>query len=459
MKKTLFVILAAALTLNSCGIYKKYQRPDLKTDGLCRDTASLAGTLASSDTTTLGSTPWREIFTDPYLQALIDSGLNNNTDLLTAALSVQQAEAMLKAARLAFYPSFQFAGTGTLSSWDFGKATKIYSLPIQASWNADIFGSLTNAKRAQQAALLQSQDYQRAVKTSLIANIANSYYSLLMLDKQLEITKNTEQLTKQTWDMMAAQKQYAGADESSVQSAKANYYSVKASIPELQRQIREAENSLSVLLGEAPHSIPRGKLENQSLPTKFSTGVPLQVLANRPDVHAKEMNLANCYYNVNQARAAFYPSINITGQAGWSNNNGLVNPGKILASAIGSLTQPIFMRGQLTAQFKVAKAQQEAAFLAWKQSVIDAGSEVSNALMLYQTSTERVNLQNVQIASLQRNVEVAQKMFKMDSNYNYLNVISAQQSLLSAQLSNVADQFYKMQAVVNLYYALGGGQQ
>ena len=259
--------------------------------------------------------------------------------------------------------------------------------------------------------------------------------------------------------MMAAQKQYAGADESSVQSAKANYYSVKASIPELQRQIREAENSLSVLLGEAPHSIPRGKLENQSLPTKFSTGVPLQVLANRPDVHAKEMNLANCYYNVNQARAAFYPSINITGQAGWSNNNGLVNPGKILASAIGSLTQPIFMRGQLTAQLKVAKAQQEAAFLAWKQSVIDAGSEVSNALMLYQTSTERVNLQNVQIASLQRNVEVAQKMFKMDSNYNYLNVISAQQSLLSAQLSNVADQFYKMQAVVNLYYALGGGQQ
>lgn len=453
----IILIVTGALLLNSCGIYKKYERPDIKTDGIYRDTASLNGVLQSNDTITLGSTPWREVFTDPCLQQLIDSGLKNNTNLLTAALSVTQASAMLKSARLAFYPAFQFAGSGTLSSWDFGKATKAYSLPIEGSWNVDLFGSLTNAKRAQQVSLIQAQDYQRAVCTSLISGIANSYFSLLMLDKQLEITQATEKLTKQTWEMMEAQKKYAGANESSVQSAKSNYYSVRASIPELQRQIREAENSISVLIAEAPHSIPRGKLDNQNLPDKFSTGTPVQALANRPDVHAKEMSLANCYYNVNKARAAFYPSLTISGQAGWSNNSGLVNPGKVLAAAVGSLTQPIFMRGQLTAQLKVAKAQQEAAFLAWQQSVLSAGSEVSNALMLYQSSTEQVNLEQVQIESLQRNVEVAQKMFKMDGTYNYLNVISAQQSLLQAQLSQIADQFYKMQAVVNLYSALGGG--
>lgn len=457
MRKIIIMAFSCSLLLSSCGLYHKYERPDVKTDRLFRDTASTDGYLSASDTTTLGSTPWRQVFTDPKLQQLIDSGLKNNTDLRTATISITEAKAMLKAARLAFYPAVQFAGTGTVSSFDFQKATQAYSLPVEASWTIDLFGSLTNAQRSQLAALLQAQDYQRAVRTSLISNIANAYYTLLMLDKQLAITKTTEGLTKQTYDMMVSQKQYAGADESAVQSAKANYYSVKASIPEIERQIRETENSLSVLLGEAPRHIERGTFEGQSLPAKFSTGVGVQLLANRPDVHAKEMKLAQCYYNVNKARAAFYPNLTINGSAAWTNNNGLVNPGKVLAAAVASLTQPIFMRGQLTANLKVAKAEQEAAYIAWQQSVLNAGSEVSNALTLYQTSTQRSSLMKTQIESLQRNVEVAQKMFKMSSNYNYLNIISAQQSLLQAQLSQISADFYKMQAIVNLYYALGGG--
>ena len=237
--------------------------------------------------------------------------------------------------------------------------------------------------------------------------------------------------------------------------------SVQASIPEIERQIRETENALSVLLCEAPHQIPRGKLDQQSLPESFSVGVPVQVLSNRPDVHAAEMKLANCYYNVNRARAAFYPALTISGQAAWTNSGGMgiVNPGKLLAAAVASVTQPIFARGQLTAQLRVAQAQQEQAFLAWQQSVLNAGSEVSNALMLYQSSTRRSALLAEQTASLERNVEVAEKMFKMSQNYNYLNIISAQQSLLQAQLSKVSNDFYRMQAVVNLYYALGGGQK
>lgn len=462
MKRSILIILTGTLLFSSCGIYKKYERPEnINTTSLFRDTATIDGALPVTDTSSLGSTPWREIFTDPYLRQLIDSALVNNTDMLSAAQSVIQAKTMLSTAKLAYFPRFTFAPTGTLRSWDFGKASQIYSLPVEASWSIDLFGSLTNAKRAQKALLLQTQDYQRAVQCGIISGVANMYYTLLMLDKQLEITKSTEQLTKKTYDMMVQQKQYAGTDESAVMSAKANYYSVLASIPEIERQIREVENSLSLLLCEAPRHIQRGKLEEQELPSKFSVGIPVDILANRPDVHAKEMALANCYYNVNIARAAFYPRLSISGSAAWTNNSGggIVNPGKILSTAVAGLTQPIFYNGQLTSALKVAKSQQEQAFLAWKQSVLNAGSEVSNALALYQSSQKRSLLEQTQIESLERNVEVAEKMFKMSLNGNYLNVISAQQALLRAQLSKVADDFNKMQAVVNLYYALGGGDK
>ena len=454
-------MLFCLVFLGSCGIYNKYERPEVKTDGLFRDTAALNRSLASTDTFSLGSIPWRQVFTDAKLQQLIDSGLKNNTDLRTAALSIKQSKAMLEVAKLAFVPSFTFSPSATASSWDKGKATQTYSLPIEAGWTVDLFGSLLNVKRAQQAVLLQSEDYQRAVQSGIVANIANCYYTLLMLDKQLEITKNSEQLTKRTYEMMVQQKKFAGVDESAVQSAKANYYSVLASIPELERQIRETENSLSLLLCEAPTHIERSSLDVQSLPENLSVGVGVQLLANRPDVHAAEMNLAKCFYNVSQARSAFYPNITISGSAAWTNSGGggIVNPGKLLASAVGRLVQPIFKNGQLIAQLKVAKAQQESAYLAWQQSVLSAGSEVSNALSLYNTSQKRSELQKVQIESLQRNVDVVEKLFKANSNYNYLNVINAQQSLLQAQLSKIADDFKKMQAVVNLYYALGGGSK
>ena len=244
-------------------------------------------------------------------------------------------------------------------------------------------------------------------------------------------------------------------------SAKANYYSVRSSVAEIKRQIRETENSLSLLLCEAPHSIKRSTFDQQRLPEKFSVGIPVQLLANRPDVHANEMALANCFYNVNKARSAFYPSINVGGSVAWTNSSGsgIVNPGKMLASAVGSLTQPIFANGRLVAQLKVAKAQQEQALLAWQQSVLQAGSEVSNALVLYQTSAERSALEQVRVESLQRNVEVAEKMFVMAQNGNYLNVITAQQSLLQAQLSQISNEFNRIQAIVNLYNALGGGDK
>ena len=458
-RNNILVMVSAAALLSSCGIYNKYERPDVNVSGIVRDVTSATDTLAVTDTTSFGNLPWRNVFTDPQLQSLIEQGLAHNTDLLNAALNVKMVEAQLTAAKLAFVPSFTFSPQGTISSWDGNKATKTYSLPINASWSIDLFGNLLNQKRSAQMALLATKDYQLVVKTNLIANIANAYYTLLMLDKQLEIVDNMTTLTKDTWDMMKLQKELNNAKETSVQSAEANYYSVLAQAADLKRQIRETENSLSLLLGQPAQTIARGKLENQSLPTEFSTGVGIQMLNNRPDVHYAEMTLAQCFYDTQAARSKFYPNITISGSGAFTNNSGggIVNPGKWLLQAIGSLVQPIFQNGQLVAGLKVAKAQQEQAFNTWQQAVLSAGSEVSNALVLYNSSDEKSKLEQKQIESLTKNVQYTKDLFSMGSS-TYLEVITAQQSLLNAELSKVQDDFYKMQAVVNLYYALGGGR-
>ena len=454
------ILVSAAAIMSSCGIYNKYERPEVNATGLVRDVTSTTDTLAVTDTTSFGNLPWRSVFTDPQLQALIEQGLEHNTDLLNAALNVKMVEAQLTAAKLAFVPSFTFSPQGTISSWDGSKATKTYSLPINASWSIDLFGNLLNQKRSAQMALLATKDYQLVVKTNLIANIANAYYTLLMLDKQLEIVDNMTQLTKDTWDMMKLQKELNNAKETSVQSAEANYYSVLAQAADLKRQIRETENSLSLLLGQQAQTIARGKIENQSLPTEFSTGIGIQMLNNRPDVHYAEMNLAQCFYDTHAARSKFYPNITISGSGAFTNSSGMgiVNPGKWLLNAIGSLVQPIFQNGQLVAQLKVAKAQQEQAYNTWQNAVLAAGSEVSNALVLYNSSDEKSKLETKQVESLTKNVEYTKDLFNMGGS-TYLEVITAQQSLLNAELSKVQDDFYKMQAVVNLYYALGGGRE
>lgn len=452
-------MISAAALLSSCGIYNKYERPEVNTTGLVRDVTSATDTLAVTDTTSFGNLPWRSVFTDPQLQSIIEKGLANNTDLLNAALNVKMVEAQLTAAKLAFVPSFTFSPQGTISSWDGNKATKTYSLPINASWSIDLFGNLLNQKRSAQMALLATKDYQLVVKTNLIANIANMYYTLMMLDKQLEIVDNMTGLTKDTWDMMKLQKELGNTKETSVQSAEANYYSVLAQAADLKRQIRETENSLSLLIGQQAQTIGRGKLDNQSLPSEFSTGIGIQMLNNRPDVHYAEMTLAQCFYDVQTARSKFYPNLTISASGAFTNSSGMgiVNPGKWLLNAVGSLVQPIFMNGQLVAGLKVAKAQQEQAYNTWQNAVLSAGSEVSNALVLYNSSDEKSKLEQKQIESLTKNVEYTKDLFTM-GNSTYLEVISAQQSLLNAELSKVQDDFYKMQAVVNLYYALGGGR-
>ena len=461
MKKNKIIALASvAVLLNSCGLYNKYERPDVNTQGLVRDVVADNDTLAVTDTASFGNLPWRSVFTDPRLQQHIEYALAHNTNLLNAALNVKMVEAQLISAKLAFVPAFSFTPQGTIASWDGGKASQTYSLPVNASWSIDLFGNLLSLKRSAQMSLLATKDYQLVVKTKLIAGVANSYYTLLMLDKQLEVVNDMERLTKETWETMKFLKDNkVGYRSTSVQSAEANYYSVQAQKADLKRQIREVENSLSLLLGQQAQAISRGKLDEQSLPTNFSTGIALQMLNNRPDVHYAEMSLAQCFYNVENARSKFYPSITISGSGAFTNSSGMgiVNPGKWLLSAVGSLVQPIFQNGRLIAGLKVAKTQQEQAYNTWQQAVLSAGSEVSNALVLYNTSEEKSNIEAKQIEVLKKNVEDTKNLMA-SSGSTYLEVITAQQSLLNVELSKIVDDFNKMQAVVNLYYALGGGR-
>lgn len=457
-KKQIITLLSAAVLMSSCGLYNKYERPQVDTKGIIRDAVSNTDTLAVSDTTSFGNLPWRSVFTDPQLQALIEQALEKNVDLANAALNVKMMKAQLAVSKLAFLPSVALNPQGTLSSWDGAKTSKTYQLPIAASWSVDLFGNLLSVKRNAQMQLLQTQDYQMAVRSQIISGVANLYYTLLMLDRQQQILDDMEKITKETWDMMALQMKYGRARSTSVQSAEASYYSVKSQSADMKRQIRETENSLCLLLGEAGQQISRSTLEAQQLPAEFKTGVGIQLLNNRPDVHAAEMSLASCFHNVQTARSRFYPSIKITGAATYTNSSGMgiVNPGKWLLSAVGSLTQPIFANGQLVAGLKVAKAQEEQAFNTWQNAVFKAGNEVGNALVSYNTYSEKADLDQKQIDLYKQNVEDTKQLY-ISSGTTYLEVISAQANLLNAQISKVTDDFYKMQAVVSLYTALGGG--
>jgi hypothetical protein len=457
-KLNIFVLLLAALSLTGCkSLYGNYERPDVKITGVVRDPVNDQATLEGAND--FGNLPWRSVFTDPQLQTLIDRALNNNPNLANAVLNIDIAEQQLKAAKLSFLPNVAFAPTGTISHFgSHTEATKAYTLPIAASWNVDLFGQLRAKKKVAQAMLLQMKDYKVAAQTSLICNIANLYYTLLMLDRQKEIVDNMSELTKNTWDMMKLQMEFGRARSTSVQSAEAAYYHVQTQSVTIKGNIREAENSLSLLLGEPVHSIARGSLSNQNLPTNFSGGIGIALLSNRADVHAKEMALAQCFYNIQEARSRFYPALNISPTGAWSNGNGLVNPGKLLLSVVSSLTQPIFAQGKLKAGLRVAEDQYKQAYNTWQNSILTAGSEVSNALVAYNSANEKNELMQQQIDVLKKNVEHSQLLYKQSSS-SYLEVITAQQNLLNAQISQVQEQFTKLQSIVNLYYALGGGSK
>ena len=461
MRKLVIICLVATTALlSSCHIYKAYERPDdLTVSGLYRDTVSVNDTLAS-DTANFGNVPWREVFTDPQLQAYIEEALENNADLRSAALSVEQAKASLMSARLSYLPSFTFSPQGTVTSFNHQKASQAYSIPVNASWQVDLFAQLLNSHRNAKVTYRQTQYYQQAVQTQIIASVATMYYTLLMLDKQYQITEETAGLMKKTVETMEAMYDAAMTNSASVASSRTSYAQTVASLTDIKESMRQTENSFCLLLNKPSQHLERGSFDDQKLPSDFSVGIPLQMLSNRPDVKAAEMSLAACYYNTNSARAAFYPAVTLTGSLGWTNSYGVIsNPGHLLATAVASITQPLFYRGKLVAALRQAKAAEEQAKLTFQTTLLSAGNDVNNALYQYQMNAEKAEARTMQVESAKQAYEDTQELWQLGTSTTYLEVISAQASYLSAQLSQVADTYDKLSAVVSLYQALGGGRE
>lgn len=455
MKTTKIILtISATALLSSCGLYKSYERPsDIQMDGLYNSNTAWSG-----DSLGLASLSWKEIFTDPKLQSLIEKGLAQNTDLRSAQLLIEQSEASLKAAKWAYFPSLTFAPQGTLAGVDWGKTSKTYTIPVSASWQIDLFGSLHNAKKRAKVQLENSHAYKQAVQSQLVATIANYYYSLAMLQDQLNISLETEKVWKANVEATRALMDAGQSNMAAVSQTEASYYSICTQITDLKQQISDLEDDFSTLLGEIPQKYDIGNMEDWKVPANLSAGIPAVALAKRPDVKQAETELAAAYYTTNEARAAFYPGLNLTGSIGWTNDLGtsIVNPGQWIWSAVGSLTQPIFQNGQLRAQYKISKAQQEQAKLTFQQTLLNAGNEVNASLTKIQATGEKEMLYDKQIQALEAAVKSTQALM-MNSSTNYLEVLTAQQSLLSAQLSQVSNKFDQIQAAIELYQALGGG--
>ena len=433
-----------------CSTYSRYHRAEIPTENLYRTLP------AGIDTVTIASMSWREMFTDRKLQSLIETGIKQNTDLNVARLRVEAAEAALITAKLSYLPSLGINAEGGGSRYD-GTTAKTYNVGASTSWELDIFGRLTAAKRGAVAALQGSRDYQQAVQTQLVATIADSYYTLSMLDTQMAINNRTLENWRATVRTLEALKKVGKANEAGVLQAKANVMQLESSQLAIRKSISETENALSAILAMPSHSIERNNLTEASFPDTISIGIPLQLLSNRPDVRQAEMELAQAFYATNVARAAFYPNITLSGTLGWTNNGGgvITNPGQWLLNVIGSLTQPLFNRSVNIANLNIAKSRQEEAKLLFRQALLNAGKEVNDALAVWQTAKSQIEIGERRVSVLNDAVRKTELLI-CHSGATYLEVLTTQQSLLEAETLQSQAYFERIQSIIKLYHALGG---
>lgn len=448
VKKAVVLILSAALVC-ACSVYKEYSRPEtIPTDDLYG--------IRCLDTTSIAQIGWEDFFTDPKLQSLIRKGLENNRDVRIASQKIIEAEAALTQARLSLFPTLNFSPSFSFAESDvrYGGSVQGYSLSPAAVWEADLRGSLQNAKRKAQAAYEQSEIYKKSVETELVSAIARAYYSLQMLDSKLNISRQTADSWKENVRIMKAMKDAGMVNEASVAQTEANSCSIEASLFDLQYQIRQVENKICGLIGDAPHGIDRSQFSKSAINQDIMLGVPAQLLARRPDVMVSEYNLRKAFYDTNIAQAAFYPSIKLTGAYGWE--KALTGAAGALLSAGASLAEPIFNAGHNRANLRIAKAQQEEALLSFEKTLISAGAEVNDAVAKCQAAQGKTDLRIQQIQDLKSAVNSTQQLMH-NSGATYLEVLTAQQSLLSAQLLQVSDQYDAIDGMISLYKALGGG--
>jgi NodT family efflux transporter outer membrane factor (OMF) lipoprotein len=456
MKKQLFILAIAATSLTSCGVMRNYERPtDIRTDGL------YGSAQVGNSEQGLGAKAWREFFTDPQLQALIERGLSQNLSMRQLDLQIQEAQEYLRCSKLAYIPSLAIAPQGQLSSFDWSKPLKFYTVPLSASWQIGSFGQLRNAKKTAEVGVEQTRVAQQAVQQALVANIANIYYSLCMLDAQLAISEQTAKNWRESVELTRKLMAAGRSNKAAVAQSEANCFNVEANLLDISQSIIDAENAMCTILGEAPHHIERSSLSSFQAPTAIETGIPLALLQNRPDVRQAELQLASKFYAVNSAKASFYPALTLSGTLGFTNNGSSIelSPGKWIWNALGQLAQPIFQNGRLRAQKRVAEMQQEEAKMAFQQSLVAAGNEVNTALVKLQTAQGKRQFIDGQIRALNDAVQATEALYKdnVSRQVNYLNVLTAQTGLLSAQLGQLANQYAVISATIELYQALGGG--
>lgn len=456
------MVITAAL-LSACSVTKKYERPTtLKTDQLYRDQAS-------ADTTTIADMPWQSVFKDEKLNALIQKGLDQNLNLKNAIENIVQARASLRQSKLAYYPTLQLDASATHTKQseaglnfppgiNINTLTTTYKLGLSTSWEADIWGKLSSSKRAALASYLATDAAKQAVQTQLISDIANNYFLLLAYDKQLKITEETLESRIKNVETIKALKEGAIVTGAAVVQSEANQHAAEVLIPDLKQSIRETENAINILLGQGPGPIDRGELGTQTIPENIAVGVPSQLLQNRPDVRQAEFNFRVAFESTNLAKTYFYPSLTLTASGGFSNlelKDFFTN--SIFYSIIGGLTQPIFNQGKNKVRLTTAQSQQLQAYNNFQLRLLTAGQEVSNALYAYQMAVEKQDSREKQIEALVKAVDFTEQLLEYSSATNYTDVLTSQQNLLAAQLSGINDNLQKLQALVNLYRALGGG--
>lgn len=449
-------IVGLSLTmLSSCHIYNKFSMPD--DNALAQEYVQARD--AAIDSATFGNLQWQQVFTDPMLVDLINQALENNVNLENAKLNVDMAQAQLKGARLSYLPSLALTPNGAGVSYAKSQMAWTYQLPVAASWEIDIFGKLLNTNRGAKAALVQSKAYQQAVRSQVIAGVANCYYAIASLEKQLQVSRQTADNWRESVEVMKNLKLAGRTNEAGVVQSNANYYSILASITDLEVALHEAHNTMSLLLNVMPQRWNISANATLQVPSMMRDGVPMRELAARPDIRAAEQNVAVAYYATNQARSAFYPSVSISANGGFTNLLGSVitNPAELFVQLAGQLTAPLFARGANIARLEAARAQQQQAMNNFETALLSASAEVSNAMTIYDKSNEKSKHLAIQVSELEKSVEYTQELLSYGTA-TYLEVLNAQTSLLAAQMSQISCELSQAQAVINLYQSLGGGR-
>ena len=464
----IFVAATVSLMLTSCGLYNKYEQK-------VETPANAFGTIqnASNDGATIAEMTWREFFTDPLLQQLIEQALANNTDLNSARIAVEKSLAALTAAKLAYLPSLAFAPQGTLSKFDTYPWSKSYNLPLQLSWDIDVFGSITSKKRASKAVLLQAQMSEQAVRTNLISAVAQQYFTLQLLDHQLDILIRTDSLWNTSLETQKSLWENGKAYSTAVNQMESSYLNVKTQIVDVRRSIQATENALCSLLAMTPQHIERkmwgssamhhpdaqGDMGQRMFDIKYlKIGVPATMLELRPDIRMANHAMEEAFYNTQEARAAFFPSITLSGSAGWTNSGSgmIADPGKMLWNFVGQLTQPIFARGKLIANKKISQLTEQDLQKKYVQTIIDAGNQVNEAMADCMAAREKFTYYRRQVEVLNDAYNGTHELMD-NGKASYLEVLTAQESLLSAQLNEASNMYDGAQAIIALYIALGGG--